>query len=227
MSVNLYLKQMVLGSMANCVYLLGCREKNECVVVDPAWEIDTILAQARADGMTITGILATHYHPDHVGSRQCGFDIPGIADLLEHLQVPVYAHKLEIEGICKVSGVSTREIRACSGGDCIQVGNIEVVTIHTPGHTPGSQCFALADNLVSGDTLFISGCGRVDLPGGDVDQLYDSLTQKIKKLPPATTVLPGHHYGSEKSATLAHVLTVNPYLQVETRQDFKDMRNPS
>lgn len=227
MSDNIYVKQLVLGKMRNCVYLIGCASQKKCVVIDPAWDIGTIVQTAAADGMEITAIIATHFHPDHVGGRVWGHNIAGVAELLETIDVPVYAHKLEIEGLCKVTGITNSAVKACASGDIIAVGDAKITTIHTPGHTPGSQCIALADNLVSGDTLFISGCGRVDLPGGDVDQMYDSLTQKIKKLPPHTTILPGHNYDKELTASLAHVLKVNPYLQIEDRQTFQSIRCPS
>ena len=105
---NLYLKQLMLGPMANCVYLLGCPEKKECLVIDPAWEIEKITAQAEQDGMHIVGILATHFHPDHIGGHLWGHDIPGIAELLEKKALPVYAHTLEVEGIRKSN------VRFCS-----------------------------------------------------------------------------------------------------------------
>ena len=227
MSNNIYVKQLLLGKMRNFVYLVGCASQKKCVVIDPAWDIRTIVETAAADDMEISAIIATHFHPDHVGGHSWGHNIAGIAELLEIIDVPVYAHKLEIDGLCKVTGIANSVVRACSSGDIIDVGDAKITTIHTPGHTPGSQCIALADNLVSGDTLFISGCGRVDLPGGDVDQMYDSLTQKIKKLPPHTTILPGHHYDKESTASLAHVLKVNPYLKIEDRQTFQSIRCPS
>ena len=215
-----YLKQLVLGPMANCVYLVGCPTQRECLVVDPAWEIARIIAEAEHDGMRIVGILATHFHPDHIGGRLWGYDIPGIADLLEQQAMPVYAHPLEVDGIKKVTAVSTRDIKTCDSGDRITVGNISITTIHTPGHTPGSQCFCVENSLISGDTLFISGCGRVDLPGGDAEQLYDSLHNKIKKLPAETIVLPGHHYDADKSAALGQLQTTNPYLRAKSRTQF-------
>lgn len=220
---TIYLKQLVLGPMANCVYLVGCPVKRECLVVDPAWEIGEITAAAARDGMQIVGILATHFHPDHIGGRLWGYDIPGIADLLEQQALPVYAQALEVEGIKKVTAISSRDIKACSSGERITVGNVSITTIHTPGHTPGSQCFQVENHLLSGDTLFISGCGRVDLPGGDAEQLYDSIHNKIKKLPAATIVLPGHHYDAAKSAALEQLHASNPYLQATSRAKFLAM----
>ena len=220
---SIYLRQLLLGSLANCVYLVGCPRQRECLVVDPAWDIEAITAAAAHDDMRIVGILATHFHPDHIGGRLWGYDIPGIADLLEQQALPVYAHPLEVEGIKKVTTISDRDIKTCDSGTHITVGDLNVTTIHTPGHTPGSQCFRIEKRLLSGDTLFISGCGRVDLPGGNAEQLYDSLHNKLSKLPAETIVLPGHHYDKDKSATLGRLQASNPYLQTKSQAQFLTM----
>ena len=103
-----------------------------------------------------------------------------------------------------------------AGGDTLEVGDVEIRFVHTPGHTPGSQCFLVDGRLVSGDTLFVQGCGRVDLPGGDAEQLYESLTQKLAKLPDDTVLYPGHDYGHAPSAPLGDVRRDNPYLAIPT-----------
>ncbi|MBI2461272.1 MAG: MBL fold metallo-hydrolase, partial [Candidatus Rokubacteria bacterium] len=167
----LYLKQMELGPMQNYVYLVGDPETRECVVVDPAWELDTIVQTAEADGMTVTGVLVTHTHPDHVGGHLFGTDIPGVADLLERVPAKVYVHKAEREFL---KGFGS-DLRAVEGGEGLQVGRLTITFLHTPGHTPGSQCFYVDGRLISGDTLFISSCSRTDLPGGDPSEMYRSL----------------------------------------------------
>src|SRR3990172_8635169 len=134
---GLYVKQMELGSMQNFVYLVGDREAGECVVVDPAWEIDAILRAAEADGMTITGALITHTHPDHVGGELFGTDIPGVGDLLERAPARVYVHKAE------------REFLRGFGSDLVQVdagtelagGRLTITFIHTPRPPPGPPGF--------------------------------------------------------------------------------------
>ena len=103
----------------------------------------------------------------------------------------------------------------------IAVGGVEVTMLHTPGHTPGSTCFLCQDNLISGDTLFLTGCGRTDLPGGNADQLYDSLTNTIGKLPAKTMLYPGHHYDPAESATLDVVRKNNPYLKPGSLAEWK------
>lgn len=220
---DLYVKQLRVGPMENFVYLVGSLSKRECMVVDPAWDIEAIVNAAAHEGMTITGALITHYHPDHCGGHLWGHNIDGVANLLERNPMPVYANKHEIEGLIKVTGLSKNDFKACEGGDILTVGGVSITTIHTPGHTPGSQCFLCDNALVSGDTLFITGCGRVDLPGGNPEHLYESLTNKIAKLPPTTILYPGHNYDAMPFATLHDVALKNPYLSAPTFAGWKQL----
>jgi hydroxyacylglutathione hydrolase len=220
---DLYIKQLSVGPMANFSYLIGSQSLRQCYVVDPAWDIPAIRNAAEADGMTLVGALVTHYHPDHCGGHLWGHDIQGVAEVSGMLKIPIYAHKNEIEGICKVTGLSRSDITPCSGGDKLSIGGVDITLIHTPGHTPGSQCFLCEGRLVSGDTLFISGCGRVDLPGGNAEELYSSL-KTLDKLPPQTILYPGHNYDDVPSAAMADVKKRNPYLKAATEQEWRRLR---
>ena len=208
MAEAVYLKQMELGPMQNFVYLVGDREAGECVVVDPAWEIDTIVRTAEADGMRITGALVTHTHPDHVGGHLFGMDITGAEDLLERVPARVYVHKAEREFL-RGFGSDLTKVEA---GTELAVGRLTITFIHTPGHTPGSQCFLIDGRLISGDTLFINACGRTDLPGGDPTEMHRSLTQRLAKLPDDTVLLPGHNYGGAES-TIGDEKRQNPFMR--------------
>ena len=163
MAEALYLKQVELGPMQNFVYLIGDQARRDCVVVDPAWEIDGIVDLLAADDMRLTGVLVTHTHQDHVGGHLFGHDIPGVAELLARHPARVYVHRAEREFL---KGYGSDLVKV-EGGDTLQVGAIPLTFIHTPGHTPGSQCFLVDGCLISGDTLFIRSCGRTDLPGSD------------------------------------------------------------
>ncbi len=158
---------MVARQMVNFMYLIGDRETGEAVVVDPAYDPQGLVDVLAADDMTLTGVLATHYHPDHVGGDMMGFSIAGIAELLEVVSVPIHVQDPEADLVRKVTDVAETDLVRHASGDVVQVGAIEIELIHTPGHTPGSQCFYVDDRLVAGDTLFLEGCGRTDLPGGD------------------------------------------------------------
>ncbi len=183
--------------MVNFCYLIGDRSTGETVVVDPAYDTNAILDIVEADGMTLTGVLATHYHADHVGGNMMGYQLHGVADLLERVSVPVHVQAPEAEFVTKVTGVGTDHLVSHASGDIVSVGAFDIELIHTPGHTPGSQCFLVHNHLVSGDTLFLDGCGRTDLPGGSPEELYRSLTERLAKVPDEAVLYPGHLYSPE------------------------------
>ncbi len=218
---RVYLRQLKAGrdfgigdrvatQMANFVYLIGDREKRECLVVDPAWDVDGILAVAEADGMRVTGALCTHYHPDHVGGSMFGLHVQGLARLLEKNPCPVHLHEAEAEGVRKVTGLSVGDLVPHGSGDLIAAGDVQVELLHTPGHTPGSSCFRCAGALVAGDTLFLEGCGRVDLPGGDPAEMQRTLSQRLMALPDDLILYPGHDYGKRPYAPMGEVKRDNP-----------------
>ncbi|HET8578168.1 MAG TPA: MBL fold metallo-hydrolase [Methylomirabilota bacterium] len=215
MTCELYLKQLELGPMQNFVYLIGDPQTRDCLVVDPAWDIDAIVDTASQDGMTLRGALVTHTHQDHVGGHLFGYDIPGVEDLLGKASGKVYVHKAEREFL---RGFGSDLVKV-DGGDTVQVGRILVTVIHTPGHTPGSQCFLVDGRLISGDTLFIRSCGRTDLPGSDPKEMYYSLTQRLAALPEDTVVFPGHNYGGE-STTIGAEKRQNPMMNFRSMTDF-------
>lgn len=211
----LYLRQIELGPMQNFVYLIGDQVSRECVVVDPAWEIDGIADLVAQDDMRLIGALVTHTHQDHVGGHLFGHDIPGVAELLAKHPMKVYVHQDEREFL-KGFGSDLVQVR---GGDTLQVGQVALTFIHTPGHTPGSQCFLVDGCLISGDTLFIRSCGRTDLPGSDPQEMYTSLTQRLGALPEETVVLPGHNYGGSQT-TIGAEKRENPMMRFPSMSDF-------
>lgn len=224
---TLYLRQLLVGrdigendevgaQMENFVYLVGDRDAKQCLVIDPAWDVRGIVDTAAKDGMKITGALCTHYHPDHVGGSLFGFNVEGLAKLLEINPCKIHAHREEVLGIRTVTGVSTNDLAAHDSGDRIKAGEIEVELLHTPGHTPGSSCFRLKDALLSGDTLFLQGCGRVDLPGGDPEEMRRTLEQRLTTIEDEVVLYPGHAYGGEH-ATLAVVRKTNPAFKMFAR----------
>ena len=208
----LLVEQIEIGLMQNFVYLVGSRATREVALVDPAWDIEGLLSYVDRQGLTPVAALVTHYHPDHVGGR-LGQRIEGLAELMAQRPLPVYVNRAEAWGVKRVTGLSDSDLTQVDSGDRLKVGEIEIEFLHTPGHTPGSQCFRVRDTLVSGDTLFIQGCGRVDLPGSDPDQMFESL-RKLAALPDDTLLLPGHNYSDESQAALGDVRKTNPYLRL-------------
>jgi glyoxylase-like metal-dependent hydrolase (beta-lactamase superfamily II) len=194
--------------MVNFSYLIGDRASGRTLVVDPAYGVGDILDVAAADAMDVVGVLVTHHHPDHVGGSMMGYTIEGLTAVLERIAVPVHAHRQEAALIARVTGVDPSDVVAHDGGDRVSVGSMEVELLHTPGHTPGSQCFLVDGMLIAGDTLFLQGCGRTDLPGSDPAAMYDSL-QRLAALPEDTVVYPGHRYSVASTGTLAAVKDTN------------------
>ncbi len=192
----------VAQQMVNFVYLIGDRVTKECVVVDPAYGVTELAAIAAADGMTMTGALVTHYHPDHCGGSMMGMQIEGVTELLELHQMPVHVQADEAEWVAKVTELTAADLTTHGSGDSVMVGEIPIQLLHTPGHTPGSQCFYVNGALVSGDTLFLDGCGRTDLPGGDPEALYYSLTQTLAQVPDDAVLFPGHMYSQAPAERL-------------------------
>jgi hydroxyacylglutathione hydrolase len=207
--------------MNNFIYLIGDTASRQAVVVDPAWDVPAVLDRLEADDMLLTGALVTHYHPDHVGGHLFGHEISGLAELLAAKPVKVYANPHELAGLQAVTQLSRSDFTPVSGGEVLPIGEVRIEFLHTPGHTPGSQCFLVNGNaLVAGDTLFIGACGRVDLPGGDPKAMYESLTQKLARLPDDVVLYPGHDYGRTRTDTLGAQKRTNPYLQAKNLQEW-------
>jgi hydroxyacylglutathione hydrolase len=222
---DLYFRQAAVGQMANFAYLIGSHETREALVVDPALDVDFLLDQAEQDGMKIVGALVTHYHQDHVGGSLFGHSIEGLDRLLERNPCKVHVNKHEAEGLIHVTGVSPSDLAVHEGGDVVELGAIRTRLLHTPGHTPGSQCFLVEETaqpgqLVSGDTLFLGSCGRVDLPGSNPEDMYHSLTGTLKQLPDDTVLYPGHLYSAEPQSTMGEQKRSNPFLRVTSLEMF-------
>ncbi len=195
--------------MQNFVYLLGDRDTTDALVIDPAYDPRSIVDAAAADGMRISGVLVTHHHPDHVGGDLFGHPISGLAELLEIVSVPVHVQSAEAVFVSALTGVDRGSFICHSSGDVVSVGGFSVELIHTPGHTPGSQCFLVENRLLAGDTLFLEGCGRTDFPGGDAEEMYASLTQRLAKVPDGALLFPGHDYSSRPYASMEEVRNSN------------------
>ena len=230
---RLYFRQLLSGrdfaagdvmasQMVNFVYLIGDRETREAVIVDPAYNVSQLLEVLDDDDMRLTAALATHYHFDHVGGAFMGHSVEGLAALLEKRSVPIHVNAAEAEWIEKSTGVSAGDLTTHAGGDSVTVGAVTIGLLHTPGHTPGSQCFLVDGKLVAGDTLFLEGCGRTDLPGSDTGAMFDSL-QRLAALPDDTVVFPGHRYSAAAAATLAEVKELNFVFKPRSKDQWLKM----
>jgi glyoxylase-like metal-dependent hydrolase (beta-lactamase superfamily II) len=226
MKQPIYFKQLELGPMQNYVYLLGDPTTHEAAVVDAAWDIDTIVRTAEAEGYRITKDLVTHFHPDHLGGDLMGHTIRGAAELTAAVPAKVYVHKAELPFVQRLTGLSGSDVVPVSAGDEVAVGNLKVKLLHTPGHTPGSQCFLVGNALVSGDTLFIGSCGRIDLPGSNPEDMYRSLTQVLAALPDETLLFPGHNYADRPRSTIGDEKRKNMMMRFPSLKDFLSAMSP-
>ncbi|MGD8999454.1 MAG: MBL fold metallo-hydrolase [Granulosicoccaceae bacterium] len=199
-----------LGPMENFVYLIEDKASKRAAVVDPAWEVDEIIRLAQQHGVTITDILLTHSHYDHIN---------GISQVLDKYDAQLHLLKEE----AKFWGSHLDLPSLHHGGDVIKLGDTEIKVLHTPGHTPGSACYQVNHDLITGDTMFVYGCGRCDLGGGDPEVMYDTL-RKLGKLPPDTIIHPGHNYADCATSTMQEQIDGNPFLHFHNKADFVQYR---
>ena len=208
---NYRIHRMELGPMENFIYLIEDTASKTAAVVDPAWEPDEIIRQAKRLGIRISAILLTHSHHDHIN---------GIQAVLKEYDAPVHLLKAET-ALWSGHGENAR---LQHGGDEIAVGDTRIKILHTPGHTPGSACYHVGNDLIAGDTLFVFGCGRCDLAGGDPEQMFHTLNRIKTELPRETVLHPGHHYAVKETSTLAEQVDGNPFLHFDDKQAFVHYR---
>ena len=205
-------KQIFLPRMANFCYMAGDESTRSCAVIDPAFDAGKIMHEVRAAGYTITHVINTHGHADHVSAN---------ADIINATGAQLCIHKSDFQ---QVSGFINRSLSRLMGGkgspgadcalkdgDTISIGKTELKIIHTPGHTPGSICIYTEGHLFTGDTLFVGAVGRTDLPGGSAATLLSSIREKLYTLPDETIVWPGHDYGDSPFSTIGREKAENPF----------------
>lgn len=202
--VALGVVQIPASSMANFAYLVFCEVTRQAVVIDPSQQPQKVLDEAAQRRLNIIGLLNTHGHPDHIA---------GNPQILAATSAPLWAHPLDVP----------EADNPLADGSEIPLGKGLIRVIHTPGHTPGSVVFHTGAGVITGDTLFVGRCGRADLPGSDVNQLYDSLL-RLRLLDAALAVYPGHDYGSRPVSTLGDELRENPFFNASDRASFIRLR---
>jgi hydroxyacylglutathione hydrolase len=200
--------------MKNFIHLVGAPGAREVAVIDPAWNVPALLDEVARAEKAIAAIVLTHSHPDHTN---------GVPELLRSHDVPVYAQRAEIAFNPSLQDFAGA-LKPVDPGEVAKVGPLELTFIHTPGHTPGSQCLHCSGALFSGDTLFVDHCGRCDFPGSDVAQMFNSLHQVLGALPDHTVLYPGHDYGAVPVSSLARERKLNPYLLRTDLASFSDYR---
>ncbi len=194
--------QIPVGQMANFTYILTDEDNGESAVIDPSWELEKIFAILKKNGWKVKYIINTHTHFDHILGNQQVAAVTG-AKIIQHKN-STESNDIPVEH-----------------GQIISVGKIRIRIVHTPGHSKDSMTLVVNNELVlTGDTLFVGNCGRVDLPGSDASDMYDSLFEKIAKLHESLVVYPGHDYGSKQTSTIGEEKRTNYVLKARSRADF-------
>ena len=213
---------MELGPMENFVYLIHDHASNTAAIVDPAWEVGKMLDFAKNKDIKITDILLTHSHNDHVN---------GVQQTLEHYDAQVHLLKSEEKfsnnnsshDILAKTNLSNPALH--HGGDQLKIGASVIDILHTPGHTPGSACYHIGNDLIAGDTLFVFGCGRCDLTGGDPELMFHTLKKMKTELPASTILHPGHNYAPQApTSDMDTQCHGNPFLHFDKPADFVKYR---
>ena len=206
------IRQITVGMMGVCCYLVACPETKKGLVIDPGGDEEKILALCEEEGVTLEYIVATHGHPDHVCGNLRIQQATG-AKIVMHAEDDAFFGDPQTVQYFSMLGLAfspPADVKV-QQGDTLTIGNVSLEVLHTPGHTPGGICLYGEGNLFAGDTLFAGGVGRTDFPGGDSKQLLTSIKERLLTLPPDTVVWPGHGYGGSQS-TIAEEKASNPFL---------------
>jgi glyoxylase-like metal-dependent hydrolase (beta-lactamase superfamily II) len=195
-------------SLRNFCYLIVDEATRQAAAVDPAWEPELLAARLEELGATLSAVLLTHSHFDHVN---------GVEPLLaRYPEARAYMSAREVEGY----GFRCRRLTTLARGDAVRVGGTEIACLATPGHTAGGSCYLLADALFTGDTIFTEGCGICTAPGSSPDEMFESVSMIKRLVDPEVRVFPGHSFGAEPGQRLRSLLTDNIYFQLGDREEF-------
>ncbi len=205
------IKTFDVGPMANIIYIITDNKSKESAIIDPAWDMSEVYKYIGENNLILKKILLTHSHHDHINA---------IDEILTSYDLEIHINKKE-----KVFWKKEYDSFVINhGGDTIKLGETEIRSLHTPGHTPGSTCYHIGDDLIAGDTLFVFGCGRCDLHGGNPEEMFNTLKDIKMSLDPKTIILPGHNYSIKRESTLQEEIQGNPFMKFNNLNKFIDYR---
>ena len=193
--------QVKVGHMEKFSYIIGDDKTHLGVIIDPGFDTEKIFNKASQMKLTIKYLIDTHEHPDHIS---------GNMDLSEKTGAKIVAHK----------DAKIKKDLAVKDEAIIRVGETNIKVLHTPGHSPGSICLLVDNKLITGDTLFVGECGRIDLPGGNAEDLYHSFFDKILKISDNVEIYPGHDYGLKPFSSIGFERKYNYVLRPRTKEEF-------
>lgn len=194
--------QLLVGQMANFTYVIADEESEQAAVIDPSWDLDKVFGTLKRNGWKTKYVINTHTHFDHVLGNEQVAEVTG-AKIIQHENSKL-----------------TKDISVIND-DKIEIGNIKLRVLHTPGHSEDSMCLLLDEQIIfTGDTLFVGNCGRTDLPGSDPAKMYHSLFDTLAKLDDNLTVYPGHDYGPTQTSTIGQEKKTNHVLRPRSEQEF-------
>lgn len=199
------IKTLTLGPMANNTYIVSSTGR-ECIIVDPGWEICEIENFLKNNDLKPSFVLLTHGHFDHCKDLNL---------LLTHFDLWVFIHKADA---FMLENIDKKYIKTFGSNHCFSIKSFPVAVICTPGHTMGSCCFLIGNNLFTGDTLFVGQCGRVDFPYSDHEKMYESLI-KLSRMSPDIKIFPGH---MAETSTIGNEIKTNSCLKLalKSKEDF-------
>ena len=205
------IKTFDVGPMQNLIYVITDNDTKESAIVDPAWDMTEIYEYLNNNNLKLKKILLTHSHNDHVNA---------VDEVLDKFDTQIHINKKE-----KVFWAKDYDNFSINyGGDIIYLGKTQIKSLHTPGHTPGSTCYYIGNNLIAGDTLFVFGCGRCDLHGGNPEEMYHTLKDIKNNLDSETIILPGHNYSIKKQSSLKEEINGNPFMHFNKVDKFIEYR---
>jgi glyoxylase-like metal-dependent hydrolase (beta-lactamase superfamily II) len=198
------IEQFLVGKMDNFTYVIVDEKNRKSIIVDPSWDLEIIFEFLAKKNLEPLFVINTHSHFDHVLGNDQVVQKTG-AKIIQHKKSPL---KKDIE---------------VNDGESIKFGESEIKVIHTPGHSEDSICLNIDDKiLLTGDTLFVGSCGRLDLQGSDPNEMYYTIYNKLINLDGNLIIYPGHHYGNTKSSTLGKEKSSNFVFKFHNRQEFLD-----
>ena len=203
------IEQIPIGPMANFGYILGCEETRIAALIDPAFEPEKLVARAKELELDVEWILNTHGHFDHINGNNVAVEMTG-AKIIGHNSSTFHVdNKVDHD-------------------DIFSIGNLDVRVLFTPGHSPDEVCFFVNNQvLFTGDVLFVGECGRTDLPGSNIQEMYKSLFEVLARIPDDVDIFPGHDYGSSPMSTMGFERANNYVLEPRSLEDFVVFMNES